>query len=396
MDAGAREYRGGNFAAAEGHFRRALELDPSQTKVLSYIARAVHQQYRPGGASAENLAAGGRAVAAYREVLQSDPTNEEAYKATVFLYGQMKQDDKVLELLTRRADDPTLPDGKRAEALVVLASRRWACSFDITERKENKFAVVRQGRAVIAYKKPRDQSDYDRASGCAREGLQFAERALRLDPDSPTAWTYKANLLREASKLAEMNGDFDSKADYDRRYAAALETGKRVSEEAAKKMRAEAALPGDDRSKAGGEQELITPVELELSALVAPVPLLEDESASDTGGGGASPPPRPEPGVQARARKVVVEGGILNGKAVSKPEPEYPPAAKAARVQGQVTVRVLVDEKGNVVEARAISGHRLLTRAAVAAARRARFAPTLLVGQPVKVRGVITYNFKLP
>ena len=60
-----------------------------------------------------------------------------------------------------------------------------------------------------------------------------------------------------------------------------------------------------------------------------------------------------------------------------------------------VVVRVLVDEKGNVVSARAISGHRLLKQAAVTAARNTRFSPTRLSGQPVKVSGVITYNFVL-
>ena len=104
---------------------------------------------------------------------------------------------------------------------------------------------------------------------------------------------------------------------------------------------------------------------------------------------------KPSAGAQSRTRKTVVEGGILNGKAVYKPEPDYPTAAKAARAQGMVVVRVLVDEKGNVVSARAISGHRLLKQAAVTAARNTRFTPTRLSGQPVKVSGVITYNFVL-
>jgi protein TonB len=57
-------------------------------------------------------------------------------------------------------------------------------------------------------------------------------------------------------------------------------------------------------------------------------------------------------------------------------------------------VQVLVDEKGNVVTAKAISGHPLLQASAVAAARGAKFTPTLLNGKAVKVRGVINYNFE--
>src|SRR2546423_3249865 len=84
---------------------------------------------------------------------------------------------------------------------------------------------------------------------------------------------------------------------------------------------------------------------------------------------------KPSAGAQSRTRKIVVQGGVLNGKAVYKPEPDYPPAAKAARAQGMVVVRVLVDEKGNVISARAVSGHRLLKRAAVAAAAHLRCTP---------------------
>jgi TonB family protein len=90
-----------------------------------------------------------------------------------------------------------------------------------------------------------------------------------------------------------------------------------------------------------------------------------------------------------------ISGGILNGKAVSKPTPAYPPAARAARVQGTVVVSVVVDESGHVSEAEAQSGPLMLRDAAVDAAREARFSPTLLSGQPVKVSGVVTYNFWL-
>ncbi len=93
--------------------------------------------------------------------------------------------------------------------------------------------------------------------------------------------------------------------------------------------------------------------------------------------------------------KTVVSGGVLNGKAISKPQPAYPPIAKAARAAGTVTVQILVDESGRVVSASPVSGHPLLQQAAVAAARNARFSPTLLSGQPVKVSGVVTYNFVL-
>jgi TonB family protein len=88
-----------------------------------------------------------------------------------------------------------------------------------------------------------------------------------------------------------------------------------------------------------------------------------------------------------------ISGGVLNGKAVSLPKPAYPQAARAVRASGAVNVQVTVDERGEVVSASAVSGHPLLRASAVQAARQAKFSPTLLSGKPVKVTGVIVYNF---
>ena len=88
-----------------------------------------------------------------------------------------------------------------------------------------------------------------------------------------------------------------------------------------------------------------------------------------------------------------ISGGVLNGKAISLPRPTYPPAARAVHAGGTVAVQVLIDETGSVVSASAVSGHPLLQAAAESAARAAKFTPTLLLGVPVKVSGVITYNF---
>ncbi|MEJ7616039.1 MAG: energy transducer TonB [Pyrinomonadaceae bacterium] len=87
--------------------------------------------------------------------------------------------------------------------------------------------------------------------------------------------------------------------------------------------------------------------------------------------------------------------GVIDGKAISKPAPPYPAIARTARVSGPVTVQIIVDEVGKVISARALKGHPLLLNAAVQAAYQARFTPTLLSNQPVKVSGIITYNFVL-
>jgi TonB family protein len=91
-----------------------------------------------------------------------------------------------------------------------------------------------------------------------------------------------------------------------------------------------------------------------------------------------------------------ISGGVLNGKAISLPKPDYPADARAAGIDGVVVVQVTVDEQGNVVDARPVSGPLQLQQSASAAALLARFSPTLLMGEPVRVTGVIVYNFGKP
>lgn len=88
-----------------------------------------------------------------------------------------------------------------------------------------------------------------------------------------------------------------------------------------------------------------------------------------------------------------ISGGVVNGKALKLPKPEYPPAAHAVRASGAVSIQVLVDTNGEVFSAQAVYGHPLLQAASTVAACGAKFSPTTLEGSPVKVSGIITYNF---
>lgn len=111
--------------------------------------------------------------------------------------------------------------------------------------------------------------------------------------------------------------------------------------------------------------------------------------------GGASGAARGSSGAGSSVNPVpkTISGGVVNGKAVSLPAPALPSAAKMVGTNGSVSVQVLIDENGNVIAANAVGGHPLLRSAAVGAARNSKFRPTQLSGQPVKVTGVIVYNF---
>jgi protein TonB len=119
---------------------------------------------------------------------------------------------------------------------------------------------------------------------------------------------------------------------------------------------------------------------------------------ADGEGEGAPPAvvrPTPAPTHQKPTGPVRLPSEVITSKAINKPAPPYPAIARQVRIQGPVSVQVLIDEQGRVVSAKATSGHPLLQAAAVQAALRASFTPTTLSGQPVKVTGVITYNFVL-
>lgn len=121
------------------------------------------------------------------------------------------------------------------------------------------------------------------------------------------------------------------------------------------------------------------------------------------GGGGGSgagttlrvdvdpPPPAPV----EKPKPAVLSKQVINGEALSLPKPPYPPIAKQMGIQGTVNVQVLVDESGRVISAKAVAGNPALAHAAQQAALNARFSPTMLGEQAVKISGIIIYNFVL-
>ena len=100
-----------------------------------------------------------------------------------------------------------------------------------------------------------------------------------------------------------------------------------------------------------------------------------------------SPPPLPPP------QAVRKSGGVVRGKVLKRVEPTNPTNA-LSRLTGTVVVEVLVDERGNVSSARALSGHPVLQGAALSAAKRWKFEPSKLNGTAVQASGQITFNFK--
>jgi tetratricopeptide (TPR) repeat protein len=235
LNEAARTYREGHFVEAEQHARAAFDLDPDSKTAPLFIARTVHAQYRNGVNTPENIAKAREAIAAYAKILESDPTNEEAYKAIAFLYEKIKEEDKLRKWIVDRANDARVEPDKRAEAYIVLGSKDWNCSFQITDLPTNKITTVTEGKATVSYRKP-NQKDFETAQICVKRGLEEVENALKFDPNSESGWSYKTNLLLEASKLAEMEGKMDRKAEFEKQRAAAQDRTTKLSEANKKKL----------------------------------------------------------------------------------------------------------------------------------------------------------------
>lgn len=95
----------------------------------------------------------------------------------------------------------------------------------------------------------------------------------------------------------------------------------------------------------------------------------------------------------AQKSEKIISAGVINGKAINLVKPIYPPVAKAVRSYGTVGVRVIINEKGEIIEANATTGHIFLRPASVSAALKSTFTPITLSGKAIKVSGIILYNF---
>ena len=235
----AQSYKDGHIEEAEQHARKALYFEPDNRTALIFIARILHQQYKQGVDTPENIKKAHEAIDAYQQVLAKDPSNDEAYKAISVLYAFIKDEQHLRDWIMTRANDSSQTQEKRAEAYAILAGKDWDCSYKITELPDVKQTASEGGAPKVTYKKPKEQKDFDKIQRCVASGLQESETAIKYDPNNESAWSYKTNLLIESAKIAKMNGEEDKsgqlqkQADVAQKRATALSEERRKKEEAA-------------------------------------------------------------------------------------------------------------------------------------------------------------------
>jgi tetratricopeptide (TPR) repeat protein len=213
LNEAARAYREGNFPEAQVHSERALLLDPENKAAPYYLARTIQAQYKPGDFTPENVAKAREAITAYQRIVERSHADDEAYKAVGYLYGALKEEELLREWILQRAGNTSLPNDKRAEAYIILASKDWDCSYRITELPTNK---------------PK-RAEFEQAKECANRALGLANMAVALAPENTSGWSYKTNILVELEKLAEMEGDVQQKTEFHRQYEEALQETTRLT-----------------------------------------------------------------------------------------------------------------------------------------------------------------------
>ena len=240
INEGARLYRSGDFAEAQQRFARALELDPEQRNAQLFLARSIDKQFRPPVSDDQARARVNEAIAAYQRVLEQpagdNPEREmqardEAHRAIIRLLGALEnQEPRRMQMLEARARDESIPRPMRSWDLTYLAGKDWSCANTVIDA--NKQTVTRDNRPVISYTRPQDPTQFSQAMECAQRGLERVNQAVEFDQSSVAAWAVKANLLLAMSRLAEMEGNAERRAQFDTQYEQARETSARLQEEA--------------------------------------------------------------------------------------------------------------------------------------------------------------------
>lgn len=232
---GSNAYKNRKFPEAEQLFRDAVSRDPNGETVEGktaqlFLARTLHSIYigdRKNSPKAEE------AIAEYQKALALNPNDQSSYKAIASLYENLQKSNEWLDWVTKRSTNMSIPPEQRAEALTSLAAKKNSCANDITDTEQTKNTVTKDGKPTFEFVKPANEADLTTLQGCVTEGLSLTKQATDLEIDQvknagsldvksmtdqqlkssqdllkvfESARSYRASMLVQAMRLAEMEG----------------------------------------------------------------------------------------------------------------------------------------------------------------------------------------------
>jgi hypothetical protein len=204
---GGTAYKNRKFDEAEQYFRYAIDRDPESKEGKTarlFLARTLHSQFI-GDRQKTNLAE--EAIKEYKGVLAADITDQSSFNAVANLLENLNRDAEWQQWITERTNNEQVPAEQRAAALTKLAAKQYSCANEISDVEPVKKTVTKDGKQVFEFSKPQDPTTFDTFGRCVQEGSELIDRAVKLDNNSDAVWSYKANMLVQQSRLAEMSGN---------------------------------------------------------------------------------------------------------------------------------------------------------------------------------------------
>ena len=244
---GGKAYKDRKFQEAEQLFRNAIARDPEgatnegRTAQL-FLARTLHSEYI---GNRSDTAKANEAIQEYKKVLAKDPSDQSSFNAVANLLENLNKNEEWMQWVTDRANNENVPPAQRAEALTKLAAKKYSCANDISDVEPVKKTVTKDGKPAFVFNKPENAEDFAKFRQCTAEGAELVNRAEKLDTNSDAVWSYKANMLYQQMRLAEMEGNTTEKdrlkaeADKAKERFTELATAKKAKEDAEKAAQAE-------------------------------------------------------------------------------------------------------------------------------------------------------------
>lgn len=281
---GASSYNDRNFKEAEEKFRRAVSFDPDFTTEESkmaqlFLARTIHSEFAGNRAAKDKAELAIKeyqtALTAFltdlnekRERAKANPNDKEAQEAlkqaedsigsivrsVASLFENLQQDDKWNDWQTKQAASEQLPNEVRAGAYVSLAAKEYSCANEITDTEEIKKTVKEDGKDVFKFEKPEDEDTFTKLKKCVDNGTGLIDKAVQLNPNSDSAWSYKASLLEQQRRIAEMNGEEEKVKSLKDEFNKAKEKFQELAEARRKAEEEEARRKAEEEAKKAGRK----------------------------------------------------------------------------------------------------------------------------------------------
>lgn len=208
---GGQAYTNRKFLEAQQLFRQAVERNPGSPEAKMaqlFLARTLHSEYIANRINPEK---GEQAIEEYKKVLATNIADQSSFKAIANLLENLGRQDEWLKWVTDRAANEQVPPEQRAEALTSLAAKQYSCANNITDIEPVKKEITKGTERVYQFSKPSDPAVFEELKKCIATGTDLADRAVKLDQDSDSAWSYKANMLVQQMRVAEMEGNMSQK-----------------------------------------------------------------------------------------------------------------------------------------------------------------------------------------